>query len=293
MASNRFDLRGLTSLLMGAGFLILTISGGVSYVVPHGRIAYWTDWSFLGLTKTNWADIHLIGSVLFLLAGGVHVYLNWKPLARYFVGRVKGSFRLTKEVGVTGLVALLVVLSAIYSIPPLSYIPDLGESAKNSWVGREYEPPFGRAELLSFKSFCKKQDIPLQNAIAELGINGILVRDPETTLAEAAKSNGTSPLRLYMIVKRLEGKAVTRVEATVLTPEAVEEKFAGSGIGRKTLSEITSFLNLDGAQLRTRLASINLNLKDDESLKTAAERLGLQPIELLKAALIDGYKPQK
>ncbi len=207
--------------------------------------------------------------------------------------RAKGSFRLEKEVGVTGLVALLVILSAIYTIPPLSYIPDLGEAAKNSWVSREYEPPFGRAELLSLKSFCRKQDIPLQEAITELGISGILVRDPESTLAEAAKSNGTSPLRLYMIVKRLEGKAVTRVEATVLTPEAVEEKFAGSGIGRKTLSEITSFLNLDGAKLRSRLASTNLGLKDDESLKQAAERLGLQPIELLKAALIDGYKPQK
>ena len=293
MEGNRFNLRGLTSLLIAAGFLILTISGGVSYVVPHGRIAYWTDWSFLGLTKTNWADIHLIGSVLFLVAGAVHVYLNWKPLTRYFMGRVKGSFRLTKEVGVAGLVALLVVLSAIYSIPPLSYIPDLGESAKNSWVSREYEPPFGRAELLSFKSFCRKQDIPLQNAIAELGINGILVRDPETTLAEAAKSNGTSPLRLYMIVKQLEGKAVPRVEATILTPEAVEEKFAGSGIGRKTFSEITRSMNLDVATVRNRMAFTNLEVKDDESLKQAAERLGVQPIELLKAVMIEGYKPQK
>jgi hypothetical protein len=293
MEGNRFNLRGLTSLLIAAGFLILTISGGVSYVVPHGRIAYWTDWSFLGLTKTNWADIHLIGSVLFLVAGAVHVYLNWKPLARYFMGRVKGSFSLKKEVGVTGLVALLVVLSAIYGIPPLSYIPDLGESAKNSWVSREYEPPFGRAELLSFKSFCKKQDIPLQKAIAELGINGILVRDPETTLAEAAKSNGTSPLRLYMIVKQLEGKAVPRVEATILTPEAVEEKFAGSGIGRKTFSEITRSMNLDVATVRNRMAFTNLEVKDDEPLKQAAERLGVQPIELLKAVMIEGYKPQK
>lgn len=293
MRRNQFNVRALTSLLIGAGFLILTISGGVSYVVPHGRIAYWTDWSFLGLTKTNWADIHLIGSVLFLLAGGVHVYLNWKPLAGYFMGRVKGSFRLKKEVGVTALVALLIVLSAIYSIPPLSYIPDLGESAKNSWVSREYEPPFGRAELLSFKSFCKKQDIPLQKALTELGVNGILVRDPESILAEAAKSNGTSPFRLYMIIKRLEGKTVAKIEAPVLTPERVEEKFAGSGIGRKTFSEIASSMNLDVATVRTRLASINFEVKLDEPLKQAAERLGLQPIELLKAALIDGYKPQK
>ncbi len=293
MRTNQFNSRGLTSLLIAVGFLILTISGGVSYVVPHGRIAYWTDWRFLGLSKTNWADIHLIGSVLFLIAGGVHIYLNWKPLTRYLLDSARGGLRLTTELGLAVFLALWVIVSAIFNIPPLSYIPDLGEFAKNSWVSRQYEPPFGRAELLSLKSFCSKQDIPLQEALAELGKSGIQVRDGEAILADTAKSNGTSPLRLYMIVKHLEGKTQRREEANAMTPQAVEEKFAGSGIGRKTLSEITSSLNLDGSQVITRLASKNLGVKDDEPLKQAAERLGLQPIELLKAVMIEGYKPQK
>ncbi len=96
-----------------------------------------------------------------------------------------------------------------------------------------------------------------------------------------------------MIIKGFEGKAVPRVETTIFTPESVEEKFAGSGIGRKTFSEIASSMNLDVLTMRTRLASVNLEAKLDEPLKPAAERNGLQPIELLKAILIDGYKPQK
>ncbi|MCA1960857.1 MAG: DUF4405 domain-containing protein, partial [Desulfomonile sp.] len=139
MRSNRLNVRGLTSLMTAAGFLILALSGIVAFVVPHGRIAYWTDWQFLGLTKTNWADIHLIGSVLFLVAGGVHIYLNWRPLTGYFVGRVKGGLAFNRKVYVTVLVAICVIVGAIYRIPPLSYISRLGELAKESWVSREYE----------------------------------------------------------------------------------------------------------------------------------------------------------
>lgn len=293
MKNNRLNVRALTSLMTAAGFLILAISGIVAFVVPHGRIAYWTDWQILGLTKTNWADIHLIGSVLFLVAGGIHIYLNWRPLTGYFVGRVKGGLTFNREVCVTVVVALWVILAAIYSIPPLSYIADLAELAKESWVSREYEPPFGRAELLSLQSFCKKQDIPLQEALGVLEKNGVKIRDSEISLAETAKNNGTSPLKLYMIVKHLEGRAAPRVQPSALTPEAVEEKFAGSGIGRKTFEEITSSMNLDMAAVKTRLASISLHVKDEEPLKQAAERNGLQPIEVLKAVLIDGYRPQK
>jgi hypothetical protein len=184
-------------------------------------------------------------------------------------------------------------VGAVYRVPPLSYIADLGELAKESWVSREYEPPFGRAELLSLQSFCKKQDIPLQDALAELEKSGVKVRDPEISLAETAKSNGASPLKLYMIVKRLEGKAVSKTQPAALTPEAVEEKFAGSGIGRKTFAQIAGSMNLDVGTVRTRLASMSFHVKVEDPLKDAAERNGLQPIELLKAVLIEGYRPQK
>jgi DNA-binding CsgD family transcriptional regulator len=293
MKDNQFNTRGFTSLLTAAGFLLMALSGIAAYVVPHGRIAYWTDWSFLGLTKTNWGNIHVIASLLFLVAGAFHVYFNWRPLTAYIVGRTGRGTGQKGELAITLAALVFIVLSAIYRIPPLSYFVDLSESAKGAWVSREYEPPFGRAELLGLNSFCKKTDIPLEQAVTELAAKGISVLDVSESLQDMGKRVKLSPLKVYMVIKRLEGKSVPAMAVTSMTPQMVEETYAGSGIGRKTFTEIASSMNLDVATVRTHLAAMNFEVKVDEPLKQAAERNGLQPIELLKAVLIEGYKPQK
>lgn len=43
-------------------------------------MAYWADWRMGGLSKTQWGDIHINVGLLFLLALGLHIYYNWKPL---------------------------------------------------------------------------------------------------------------------------------------------------------------------------------------------------------------------
>ena len=293
MKGNRFNGRGFTSLLTAAGFLLMAVSGIVAYVVPQGRIAYWTDWSFLGLTKTNWGDIHVMASLLFLVASGFHVYFNWKPLTAYIVGRTEKELGQKKELAITVALLAFFVVSAIYRIPPLSYFVDMSETLKGSWVSREYEPPFGRAELLGLNSFCRKMDIPLEQAVTELAAKGISVPDVSESLRDMGKRVKLSPLKVYMVIKHLEGKLVPAIAVTSMTPQMVEEKYAGSGIGRKTFTEIASSMNLDVATVRTHLAAMNFEVKVDEPLKQAAERNGLQPIELLKAVLIEGYKPQK
>jgi hypothetical protein len=293
MNSYAWKSRSLASLMTAAGFLVMTLSGIVAFMVPHGRIAYWTDWTFLGLTKANWADIHVIGCVLFLVACGFHIYFNWRPLTGYFLDRIKGGVKPTKELAVTFVVAFFVLFAAIYRIPPLSYISDLSDKAKESWVGREYEPPFGRAELLDLRTFCKKQEIPFDLALAELQTKGIKVGAPKDSLADIAKRNGKSPLHLYISLKSLEGKAAPQTNIPAVTPQEVEEKYAGSGIGRKTLAEITASMNLNKAGISRRLAGLNIDVKEDEPLKQAAERNRLPPIELLKAILIEDYAPGK
>ena len=169
-------MRGLTSLMTVTGFVIMSISGVIAYIVPHGRIAYWTDWHFLGLTKTNWNDIHILSGLLFLIAGGFHIYLNWKPLTNYFVSRTKDGLHLKKEIIVCLVVGIWFVISSILRLPPLSYVLDLNEYVKASWVvSKEYEPPFGHAELLSLKALCSKLRIPVAEAHNELKKHGVKI----------------------------------------------------------------------------------------------------------------------
>jgi len=80
MSSQNWHTRGLTSLFTTAGFFVMSVTGIAAYIVPQGRIAYWTDWHFLGLSKVQWGNIHIISSLLFIVAGSFHIWFNWKPL---------------------------------------------------------------------------------------------------------------------------------------------------------------------------------------------------------------------
>ena len=294
MSQNNWNFRGLVSLMAGVGLLIIAVTGVVVYIVPHGRIAYWTDWRFLGLTKTTWGDMHVLGGLLLLVAVGFHVYLNWKPLMSYLVARTTGSLNLKKEIAVSLIVGCWVVLSAMFHLPPLSYVLDLSEYVKSSWiVSNKYEPPFGHAERLGFSTFCRKLNMPMGKARSELENKGITVTDTKDTVAEIARRNGMSPMELYSFIEHLEPTISAPPAGVGLTPEAIREKFAGTGIGRKTLSEVARLTKMDPATIQTRLAAAKIEVKENEALKSAAQRHKMPVLELLKVILIENYRPEK
>jgi len=70
------------------------------------------------------------------------------------------------------------------------------------------------------------------------------------------------------------------------TGDYVVEKFEGKGIGRQTLPLICQQLNLDYVRIKQKLISRQMVISHDETLKDAATRLGVTPIELLKDVLI-------
>jgi hypothetical protein len=92
-------------------------------------------------------------------------------------------------------------------LPPLVYISDLGEAIKNSWsTSPELEPPFGHAKLASLQTFCKKQRIPLDQAMLELRKAGFMVDSSKSTLIEIAESKRTSGMGVYKVIKKLADK---------------------------------------------------------------------------------------
>jgi hypothetical protein len=293
-SDNKWNKRGLTSLMTVTGFIIMGFSGVIAYIVPQGRIAYWTDWHFLGLTKSNWGDLHILSSLLFLIAGGFHIYFNWKPLKNYFISRARGGLNIRKEIIVCLVVTIWVVTSSILRLPPLSYVLDFNEYVKASWiVNKEYEPPFGHAELLSLSALCRKVGIPVKEALHELESRGVTVASAKQSLAEIAKRNALKPMKVYSLISHLEPKLTPTAAASGMTPELVEEKFAGTGIGRKTIADLVSQMNLDFPSIRRRLVKIRIPVEEKETLKETASRSGITPIELLKSMLVDGYEPKR
>lgn len=289
---SRWNWRGMTSLLSLFGFFIMSITGIVLFIVPHGRIAYWTEWKLLGMTKEQWGDIHILSMFLFLASIGFHIYFNWKPLVGYFKKRATKGIHLKKELAVTLVVSLLIVAGGIWRLPPLSYILDVDACIKDAWVvEKDYEPPFGHAELLSLSTFCKKTNIPLDAAVGLLADAGWKGVSPDRTLVEIARENDRSPLDLYRVIKVLE-VVPAGPDIKKFTAKSVEEAFAGTGIGNKSITEIAGQLGLPSEALLERLQRKGMQVGDGLSVKQIAQKNNLAtPVEVLKSALVESYRP--
>ena len=281
--------RGFTSLLTLTGFVVLSLTGLVLYFVPHGRIAYWTHWTFLGLDKTQWGDTHVLACLLFLIVGVFHIVYNWRVLWGYLKNKASGGIRLKKELLLSVLISLFLVISAIVHLPPFSYVLDLSEAIKNAWItSKDFEPPFGHAELVTLKVFCRKVGIPHDKARAELEAQGIVGLKKAKTLGDIATANKCSPLDLYRLIKHLE-KPMPQLSAKPFKDaEAVQQAFAGTGIGNKSIEEIAKQVSQPASALLARLKGRGLVVTPGESIKQAASRLGRAPLQILEAALVEG-----
>jgi len=288
MNKRSWNGRAFTSLCSLVSFILLCFTGIVLYVQPHGRVAYWIKWDFLGLEKDQWGNIHIYSGLLFLITGGFHIYYNWNPLIKYLSGKIESALRYKREVIISSVILLWISVSGIWSLPPLGYITELSETIKNSWVTfPEFEPPFGHAELASLQTFCKKQRIPLDQAIMELRKAGFTVDSPKSTLLEIAESKRTSGMGVYEIIKRLEAKPEAMDSGTLWTTEKVEETFSGTGIGNKTIGQIIKELDLNPSKVYQRLKAVGIEAKDDDRFKSLADKNNTTPIKLMTTILLD------
>lgn len=312
----RFHTRGFISLLTGFSLAVMTVTGIVLYFVPQGRIASWTNWQILRLTRTDWVNIHTTSSILFAVCAGYHLYLNWKVFFNYVVNKLSGTLSLKKEQAAATVIILFVVFGTIYYLPPLNYVVQFSDYLKASWVkSKEQEPPFGHAEQLSLKVLAKRTNIDVEMAVAELRDRGILIDSDGQTLEQVARKNGVSPMAIYAImmlhskketpsieraglgegqggVKGNEGRRSTKEpgmrsaqERQGYTPEMIEEQLTGKSIGKKTIEELCSEFHVKTAEARKRLKTKGIDVKDGETLKEAATRHQTTPIQIAKIAL--------
>lgn len=282
----KFHKRGFVSQFTALSFLAMTITGIVLYIVPQGRVAYWTDWKLIGLTKTDWTNLHTVSWFLFMIAGSFHIYYNWKALMNYLFSKAAAAVSFKRELAISVLIFCFVLLSGMFQIPPLKYIIDLNDYIKKSWVkSPEYEPPFGHAEELSLKTFSKKMKIDLQLAMEELKNKGFVVEKETDSLKKIAQMNKTNPMNIYIAIKKLEQKEIET--GIVYTPELVEEKFAGTGIGRKTLAQVCAENNIDLTLAKKKLSEKGIIAKEGETMKEIASRYDKLPMDILKLILVD------
>ena len=295
MKPKKTNTRSLITLIVAWSALVMLVTGVVLYIVPQGRVAYWVDWQLIGLTKESWGDLHVISSIAFTAAVVYHLVFNWKPFTASMARKTEGRFHIRKELVASVAAVSAVSLMAIAYLPPANWIMDFSAYTKGLWVtAPAYEPPYGHAEDSSLATFTRKMRIDTGKALAELRANGLKVVDAKSKLKDIARANGTTPMDLYALIKKFEPTPVkVALHKASMTPEDVDVKFSGTGVGRKTLKQVCEETGLNPETAKGRLQQAGVPWDGEEKLKGIANAIDTAPIEILKAMLIEGYKPQK
>ncbi len=263
----KFNWRAFVSLYMTLSFLIMIVSGFILYLAPAGRIAKWTHIYILGLEKEEWQAIHTIFTFLFVIAGGFHLWYNWKPLLSYLRRKLQNSFALRKELYVSSLFTILLFAFTLYNLPPFSTVMEWGEALTESWESEETEPPVPHAEAMTFSELAQTIDKPVEVLISSLKTHHINVEKDEI-IKDAAERNDLSPMELFEKMN-----TVNNISAA--------SPYAGRGLGRKSLQEVCQTLQLDMQESVHRLEQNGIKASPEMTLKDIAANYDMKPVDIL------------
>ncbi len=286
MLKNKHSARSLTAFLVTWAFVVLTVTGLVLYVVPHGRVAYWIHWSLAGMEKEQWAWVHMMFGGVFIVTGVLHLYFNWKPFKKYFADRIKGHLALKREVFIaTALTVAIFIVSAL-NVPPASWVIDLNSAIKAGWVTLpELEPPFGHAEEVSVAALARRMHFDLDTALESLSAAGVNAEGPQATLEQIARANELTPMQVYALIRERQPAKETEAIDPGVSAEALEAAFAGTGLGRKTIAELCAMVGVNTAVGLARLSAQGIQAGETDNVRGVAELHAKRPIELLQIVL--------
>ncbi len=195
------NIRHTTSLFAMLCFLLMLLTSIVLYIVPHGRVAYWVGWRLWGLSKEQWAAIHINSGLFFLLALCLHIYYNWHAVVSYLKGKNRRIKVFTREFNAALVLAVAVAAGTYAGLPPFSQVIMASDAIKKAASQRLGEPPYGHAELSSLATLSKRMQIDLQSAVKELKDAGYHFEGPSQSLREIAWANNVSPQEVYSVIK--------------------------------------------------------------------------------------------
>jgi len=193
-------MRAFISIFMFLDFILLTISGIILYMAPHGRIAHWIHWEIAGIDKTGLETIHTIFAFLFIISTVLHIYYNWNVFWNYIISRARKTLNRRAEIIVSIVISLIVLAGSIAAIPPFSTIMEWGDTLKDSWHSEAEEPPIPHAELMNINEIADRTGVPIDTAMARLREAGIKVNRPHQRIGGIAKMNDISAREVFMVI---------------------------------------------------------------------------------------------
>lgn len=269
MSQGKFNYKIFTSYLLTTAFIMLVVSGLVLYVSPAGRIANWTNWSIVGLSKVEWTNLHLTFMVIFLVAGIFHLfYFNWKQFWSYLKAKGQSGMRFKREFTVALALFAIVLVGTQAKLPPVISVADLGEYLSESWEDNEKAGPVAHAELLTLAQYAGVIQEPLEKVLETLKKNGYEASGEKQTVGALASKYGVAPSTLDALFKQGD------TYASGVAP-------TGAGYGKMELTKLVVELGMTVDEAKKKLGAAGIaEVKDSDTLKDIATRKGMTPIEV-------------
>ena len=299
-ASSKFHWKVFVSFYVVFSFLALAMSGLVLYVAPPGRIANWSVWRLLLLSKAQWQAVHTIVALAFLVAAGFHIYFNWKVLVAYVKSKLQAGIRMKRELAAASLTGAAILAASITGIPPFGTVMDVGEDIKNSWSTTASEPPIPHAEFMTVAKLSETVKIPTEKAVANLEKQGITAAQPTMTVQQIADENKLTPQQVYQKIQSDDGVAQPTMTVqqianeNKLTPQQVYQKIQsddakpkvslaeGGGWGRMNVQQVCERFNVPLDAGVARLQAAGIEATASTAIRELATARGKTPIDIAK-----------
>lgn len=272
----KFSWKVFISFTLTFSFFIIFLTGIILYLKPPGRVAHWINWTIFGFNKETWQEIHTVFSFIFVIFSVLHLFwINWKGFWSYIISKKHSGFNKLKEFTISLVIVVALVLGTIYNLPPVSYVIDYGEYLSESWENEELStPPIPHAEDLSLLELSNELDsISLDHIRKTLKQNNVIFDNALQTLNEIAIMNNLTPNKIYDII------VDTDIAKTSNSNGSGQGK-QGSGLGRKTLIQISQEMNLDVNKLIKIIEESGYQCKADETLKDIASNNDISPRDI-------------
>lgn len=266
--------RKITSLTSFFSFIALIITSIVLYVVPQGRVAYWADWTMLGLSKEQWGDMHICLGVLFLAISILHIWLNWKLILAYLKKKAGEANFTSPAFFISLLLTLFVTFGTLAGLPPMKQVLEFCQYFQAQGEAKYGIPPYGHAELSPLEVFCKRTGLDVDKAAASIKAAGIELESNKETIKSIANKGGLTPKGLHELILKDQPQQnpVMNQPGSDLKQHSGQ---SGSGIGRMSLEKYCSQYGLDLNTALGILREKGVVVDKDTPIKEIAGALGL------------------